>query len=357
MNKSILKHEFRSMKWMMLLTIIVSGILVMMFNLNLTRTYEDMFLSGHFFDNGVIKNGLENIFGNALVFFTGLSMIQVFMQFRSEKDQEIVRFLKSLPVKKEEFFKIKLSVGILNITLGFIFLALGLVMVRNNNMFWIKDLYSVSVWSESLIQLDGISIMLNELALTYLVVLSFYTFIFMIQYTFSNVVGGIVTGILVWMSPIFIIFSGSEAILKIRNLTIFESDLVSKIGNKIILIFPWSYIFDRNYGKVFLIRESLINNFNLKVLISIGIIIINIFIAYKFVEKSKVEDENKIIAFPITRQIFKLGVSVCSGLLLFIFTNIILGMNIGTVGVVVSLLIGGSIGYFISNKIANIGII
>jgi hypothetical protein len=358
MNKSILKHEARWMKWILLLSILASLFLTIMFSLSLDTAFERIFSHGLQINQVIIQDSLRYITGMILVIFTIISIIQVFMQFRSEKDQEVGRFLKSLPVKKEEFFKVKLSTGIINITLGFIVLAMGIIIVRTKNMFWIKDIYSISTISAPFVKADGIGSLLKEIGLIYLIVLSFYTFLFMVQYTFTNVIGGIVTGILVWLAPGFIIYVSMFTLERFSYEPIFHT--IARFSEKLL---PWLYPFEYNYNTLItdangmaLSRLMNIENLEIKYIITLGLILINIIIGDKLNKSSKVENENMIIPFKISRNIFKFGVTICSGLLVSIILSEIMMIQINNIIYMLLILLGGFIGYFISQKIARVGI-
>ncbi len=356
MNKSILKHEIRSMKWMLLLSVLISLYLIMMFSMSLDGEYAAKFNNGIYGNEALIQSSLRYISDMTFVLFTMLSAVQIFMQFKSEKDQEVGRFLKSLPVKKEEFFKIKLITGIINLTVAFIVLTVGIIIVRNNNMFWIKDIYSISAMAEPFIVADGVVSLSKEIGLIYLVVLSFYCFLFMVQYTFTNVIGGIVTGVLVWLGPVFIVFASLYTLD-----FFFHSPVFRHIEDFAVWLFPWSYPFEHIYSTILMSgdrvlgRISTIEHLEIKYIISFVLIIVNILIAYNFNKSSKVENENKVIVFKSTGNIFKLGVTICSGLLVSTVLSGILMIRIHGLIYILLILLGGFIGYLISNKITQVG--
>lgn len=357
MNKSILKHEIRSMRWMLLLSILSSLFLSIMFSVNLDGRYASMFSDGIRSNKAIVQESFRNITGMILIIFIAISIIQIFMQFKSEKSQETGRFLKSLPVNREEFFKIKLSTGLINISLAFVVLAIGITIVRNNNMFWVKDIYSISAMSEPFIKADGLGSLLKEIGLIYLVVLSFYTFLFMVQYTFSNVIGGIVTGILVWLAPIFIVNASMFTLEKFISRPIFRTVVMASEW-----LLPWLYPFTDNYNPILvdingrgLGAIGIIEYLGAKYTISIVLILINIIIAYRFNKRSKVESENMIIVFNSIRNIFKFGVTICSGLLIPTVLSGIMGLQIHNIVYILLILLGGSIGYFASRKITEVG--
>lgn len=363
MNKSILKHEFKSGKWIILFSTILALFTTLIFNIRLNERYDRMFLMGLRPNQGVIQDSLRETIALALFLFTILSIIQVFMQFRSEKGQEVGRFLKSLPISSGEFFKVKLISGIANISVGFIVLFIGLIAVRQANMFWIKDVYSISAYTNIFMDLDSIATILSYLGITYFIVLAFYTFIFMLQYTFTNIVGGIVTGILVWLSPFFIVQSFIFTISKFGSITFYNSKILNSISNFSPNLLPWTYIGSYNFQQIgnILYPENLghiqtISNMGLKYGVTIALIIINIFIAYKFVENSKIEDEEKIITFKISRNIFILGVSICTPLLASLIITQILGIDINNILFTIILLSSLGLGYIVSNKITKVGI-
>lgn len=362
MNRSILKHEIRSMKWISLLSVIISFFIILMFSINLNTRYESMILDGISRNKTLIKDAIERITPMALLLFTVIAIIQVFMQFQSEKGQEVGRFLKSLPIKRETFFKVKILIGLVNITLGFIVLIIGLIIVRKSNMFWIKDIYRISLISAPFIEMDSVSTILKEIGIIYFVVISFYTFLFMIQYTFTNTVGGIVTGILIWLAPLFLLWATILTLGRFNIISMYKSELLNKILGKANWLLPWTYPID--YDSIDLIRDHagrgiagryIIENLSLKYLVSIILSSLNITIAYKFAKNSKIEDENRIIIFKIFRQIFKFGVTICSGLLVSMIFNRFLMIEINNILFLIIILVSAYIGYFISNKITEVG--
>mgnify|MGYP006894312510 CR=1 FL=1 len=351
------------MKWILLLSIIASFLLIVMFSMNLANTYNNIFIYGMLIDQSVIQTALRYITEMILIFFTVISIIQIFMQFRPEKNQETGRFLKSLPIKREEFFKIKLAIGVANITIAFIILILGIIIARNNNMFWIEDIYNISIMPKPYIEADSVMNLLKEIGLLYLIVLSFYGFLFMVQYTFSNVVGGIVTGILVWLSPIFIVLT---SIHSLERLNIFStvSNVYTEFFNSVEQwlspwLYPFNYDYNYFYGAYSMIKPwsiNVISYLRVKYLILTGLILISLLIAHKFNQSSKVENENMVIPFRSIRIIFIIGVTICSGLLLAFSLSEIINIRISNTIYILLLIVGGAIGYFISSKIAKIGI-
>lgn len=362
MNKSILKHEIRSMKWMLLLSILASLFLTIMFNSQLDREYISMFYNGIYGNRAFILESFRDLTITILITFIAISIVQIFMQFRSEKEQETRRFLKALPVGKEEFFKIKLTIGLINISLAFLVLVIGILIVRSSNMFWIKDVHSISHMPKVFIKADSALSLLKELGLIYLVTLSFYSFLFMVQYTFANVIGAIVTGILVWMAPIFIVLGSMYTLETLNIVDIYKTGLAGHVDNLSQWLLPWMYVLDHAYnvfsnGMNGLKLGSININLDLaiKYIISFVLIIINIMLAHKFNKNSRVEDENKIIVFKSTRKIFKLGVTICGGLLVSFIINEILMLQMPNILNIILILLGGFIGYLVSRKITQVG--
>lgn len=357
MNKSILKHELKSMKWMAALSVMASLGLVMIFNMNLDNMYGEMFFNGLMQNQAVIQESIRYISSMILLVFSAIAVVQVFMQFRAEKEQEIGRFLKSLPVKNSEFLKVKLLTGILNFTIAFIVLIVGVEIVSRANMFWIEDIYSISAFPEVFMEADGILSILKEIGLIYVIVVSFYTFLIMLQYTFSNIIGGIVTGILVWLAPAFILLVSSFTLERFTSIGGLEG--LFRLSEWVL---PFAYPFQIDYNSLGLNQSSMnlhmlgtIANLPLKYCICLALIAVNIFLAFKFNKDSKVEDENKAIKFKPVRIIFKIGVTVCSALLLsFIFTGFFM-VDIPNSFCIILILLGGAIGYMVSRKIAQIG--
>ena len=93
MNKSILKHEFRSSRWILLFSTIVSLFNIVLFNIRLNESYERLFRIGLRPNQAVIQESLREVIALALLAFTILSIIQVFMQF--SRDWKVFKIFTS----------------------------------------------------------------------------------------------------------------------------------------------------------------------------------------------------------------------------------------------------------------------
>lgn len=285
------------------------------------------------------------------------------MQFRPEKNQETARFLGSLPIKKEEFFRIKLTIGIISLSIAFMILILGIIIVRGSNMYWIRDIYMVSQVPEPYMIVDGVMNLLSIIGLIYLIVLNFYSFLFIVQYTFSHVVGGIVAGILTWLSPIFISLASIVSIERADPFSAAEGIYIRCFNFASEWLLPWLYPLDYNYnyfsatyGGIGQQNVGIIDNLWIKYLILLVFISVNIIIGSKLNQKSRLENENMVITFKSLRTIFKIGVTICSGLLLSIAITEVVNIPVSNTMYLFLLFVGGIIGYFISNKIVQAGV-
>lgn len=360
MNKSIVKHEIRSMKWVSLVFVLASLFLSLVFTYSLNERYEAVIKYGFNLNNMALLNEIRTIMYLGLVLFTIIIIIQVYMQFRSEKDREVGRFMKSLPIESKEFFKIKLFMGFLNIIAATMVLLFGIVVVKNQNMFWLKDIHLTSSIPETSKYLTSLPFLMKEFSLFILICLSFYSFLMMIQYTFNNTIGAIVTGFLTWLAPVFIVLGSLNAYIEITA-SYYLKDLawVEWIYENVYWLMPWTY-FARTDTIPYVhnnleVRLTMIENFGPKIIISLGLIGIFSLVAYIFASRSRVEDEDRIISFSSFAFLFVVGVSLCSGLLTSLIFTGVMPFNISGSLLLGLSLLGGFVGFLISNNIRKVG--
>lgn len=344
MNKSIVKHELRSLKWIFALGLLMNVILISLFSVHLDSSYINIFNSDIAINKSVFNLAFSSIAILVLIGYLILCVLQVFVQFASEKKQEVSRFLKVLPITSNNFLITKLILGILNITILFLVFYLGLLFIKNSNMFWVEDIYRISNLEQYLTALDQI---IYPLFMIYLQVLSFYTFLVMIQYSINNNIAAVIIGVLVWFAPVFIAASFKMFIedIGINNNINFDS---------MIWLNPALYLLDSDFIHISGRSASYINNLNIKYIVLIIINFINIILSFKLSDTVLIENENSLIPMNFIKVIFVLGVTVCSGLLVSFININMLNLSLSIMSTLLLVLIGSILGFIISRKIAKI---
>ncbi|AFS78877.1 hypothetical protein Curi_c18710 [Gottschalkia acidurici 9a] len=362
-NKALVKHEWRTMKWMLIYFTLVSIGYIVMFNLGIRYSYISMLKYGTSVDGNIIIDILRGINEVISIPFGIGIVLMIVMQFKDSKSLEVGRFLKSLPISSREYYLTKIISGIMSYTLPFIILVIGVLAIRTNNMEWINDSKNISIVPDIFIKLDSTTNVFTLLILVYSIVTATYTFLFMVQYLVMNTIGGIVIGILSWLSPMFILFS----VEYIYGNYIFKSLGASY---KILeYIQPWIYHINARYSQVAPLITDLekyqgtayvyvFEGILIKIAICAIVALASVLLAYFLTKKSRIEDSDTMITFKGAKKIFIIGVTVCSallgGTLLKIFFDNFTDVNFITQHIL--MIITGSIGFIISRKISNIGV-
>lgn len=370
-NKALVKHETRNMKWMLLYFLIVSMAGVLAFNSNLTGEYIQGLRYGITPDRAASLSALKATL-DIMIAPMGIGvLLMIYLQFKDSKSVEVGNFLKALPINNKEYYITKFIGGLISISVPVIILIAGVLAIRNSNMSWINDIHSISIFPELIMKADSVINIASILVMAYMVVIATYAFLFMMQYIVMNITAGLVIGCLVWLSPGFILLSISQIYGRFidTNIGALESnELGLKIAEAILnYIEPWTYSI--NTASVSGVENGLgTGNINyllddihllyydgllLKIIIPLVIAIVSVGAGYILSKKSRVEDSEVLISFKWARRVFVTGVTVCSALLLGIVSQVFFGLynQIGFVTLHVILLIGGLIGFLISRKI------
>lgn len=366
LNKALVKHETRNMKWMLLYFLIVAVGGITTFNFSLKAEYMAILRNGIAPDTPLILSGITSAFKSVVVSSAVGIMLLIYLQFKDSKSVEVGNFLKALPISNKEYFVTKFLGGLISLTIPTLILMAGVLAIRSNNMIWVSDIHSISIFPEIIEKADSIINIASVLTMSYLVAIATYSFLFMIQYVVMNISAGILIGGLVWFSPTFIAISVVMLYEQfIGNNLALDKKIVefSRIIRN--YIEPWSYpvnvgsfyLFDgTRYNPIFDEINTNIMYYDglfLKIIISLIVAIASIIAGYALSKKSKVEDSDTLIAFRWARKVFIAGVTVCSAFLLAMTSTIFTGRNnsMGFLKLHAILLIGGIIGFLISKKI------
>lgn len=369
-NKALVKHETRNMKWMMLyfLLIAIGGILYL--NIELNSEYIDALTRGLAQDRSVVLDSVRRIL-DMVIMPIGLGiLLMIFLQFKDSKSVEVGNFLKSLPISNREYYVTKLMGGLISLTVPMMVLIAGVLLVRSNNMYWISDIHSISLFTEWVVKGDSVINIISIFTMAYTVAIATYTFLFAIQYIVMNITAGLVLGSLVWLSPMFII--GSVAVLYGQFIEKIYPIMEKRYSLSRLFesyIQPWMYPMQVRQFSPPAYSDSNIpidvldsmhfmyyEGVPLKIVITLSIAIASIAVGYLLSSKSKVEDSDAFISFKWARNVFVIGVTVCSALLIGDITQIFL-MRFNPIGFIplqVIMIVGGVIGFIVSRKITSI---
>ena len=366
-NKALVKHETRNMKWMLLYFLLVSigGILV--FSSNLTGEYMEILRNGMTPDRAVNISAVRSVLDTMIAPMGIGVLLMIYLQFKDSKSVEVGNFLKALPISNKEYYITKFIGGLVSITLPVLILIVGVLAIRTSNMSWVSDIQAISVFPELMMKADSAINITAILLMGYMVVISTYAFLFMMQYIVMNITAGLVIGCLVWLSPGFILLSIAQlygqymgkGLLFLRHSET-RLNLVEMVFN---YIEPWAYPLatisvqgplngNINYllDKVYLMYYD---GLLVKILIPLVIAIVSAFVGYILSKKSRVEDSDTLISFKWARRTFIAGVTICSALLLGIMSQLFFGLfnQMNFIVLQIIILIGGLIGFFLSRKI------
>ncbi|MHC1749219.1 MAG: hypothetical protein AB9856_13025 [Cellulosilyticaceae bacterium] len=377
-KKALIKHELRGVKYIFLYFLTASIIVLG------TIAFEMKAMYIQFLRRGIQFDQTKNIFLNTfyrhgrvfLAFMLAGIVLLTYFQFKDIKQQKIGRFLKSLPFQKDDFLKVKVSLGILSYTIPTIIFTVGVIVIRYINMVWLKDFYSAAPIEKLLLKAEGIEYIVTTAIIYYLIITVVYLFLLMMQYIVNNRIAAIVIGTLVFHAPAYILISCSGIYRYyvhsegMRNILFKMQSLAEHWG------IIWFYGNTRRYRLLdenntltdainnvsYMDRTQYsvvgIENITLKIVICIGIILL-LGIALYFGNKNyKIEYMEQAISFEWARKVFVIGVTICSAFVLPIIKIIFFDyyIQLGFAVVHTLMIIGAVVGYFIARKIAYMGV-
>ena len=360
-NKTLVKHEWRNMKWMLLYFTLLSLGTIFLLKSSFESDYLSVLVNGFYMNEGIVFENVYSLIRGMTPYFGLGILIMIYMQFKDSKSLEVGRFLKSLPISSREYYITKLISGIISYTIPFIIMTVGVLIVRGNNISWIQDYHNISRIPEIFIKQSSSINILSLFIMCYFIITATYTFLFMIQYLVMNIVGGIVIGFLTWLAPTFILGSLSVIYREITFKLMQSFKGLYKVQDYIL---PWSYhinidseYIESTFNNMGYNNENIavLNNMIPRTIICLIISVVCIGLAYTISKKSRVEDTDNLIAFKTARKIFVIGVTVCSALLsTLILGQVFSGRGINSFILVhIIMFIGGFIGFIGSRKISN----
>jgi len=319
--KTLIKMELRSVCIMIIYFLGIGIGCTMKINQQIhdiiKRTYS-YGLTGFLWETNEIK-GWKYIFTESIHIYIGLSLVglllMVYLSYRNDKNHEIGRFLKSLPYTMKERYLVKVGVGLSIFTTLYILHGIMLVIFRESFLEKTKDIFEVTIFSEIYQELFSSSQLIQTLLVVYVALVACYLFMIMFQYLVSPNFASLIVGVLVGLSPGFILW----------NLYIYlnpwvKGELLYTLAD-FYSVFIWG---DGNWGSIEIKGMELVPTSSISYLDFIGMRIA-IFLAIaalcfictlKWCQKSQLEKADLFIPGNIFRGIFVLGATLCSGMLL-----------------------------------------
>lgn len=356
MNHPLVKKEWKLLRWTMLLygCIFTFFTLILSDNMTRERTYH------------LLGERQEGIFISQLYMMNNLMvpvllvtiMIVVAILFIHDKNNHIGKFINCLPYTRKQYFRIKYIMGMATFTVPLTFFGIALYIIRGSHLNWISRIYRYSPYEDLLKAQDGAGVLFMWLVFLWLMMLSTYSFLMMVQTLMGQSIVASIVGGTVCLVPLFLIYAipANLSLLGMR-IVIYRRNL-SRWIRLFLLGTPESELIVRNsalgpenfidyYGRYFEVFNY--QWFPLYMAILVGVIIISTLIGYYFTQIYDVEKNGEIALYSWVEKILIIGVTVCSLLLLPILIRILTGIQ-NSILTLMTMMIGGILGYWISKK-------
>jgi len=355
-NHPIVKKEWKILKWMMLLFGCIFAFSAILLNQNMAQR-KVYHLIGEY-QEGIFMSQLYDITaGMVPILLIGL-MVTVGVVFIYDRNSHIGKFISSLPYTRKEYFKIKYLMGMISFTVPLMVFGVVVYMIRRSHLGWISRIYQYSPYGELLKAQDGAGVLFLWLGLLWLIMLTTYSFLMMVQTLMGkNIVASIVGGIAL-LVPLFLGYAIPE------NLNLLSSGMMGYSEN----LGKWAQLFFlgrpeyKLVGKVLALaqydfithytRSFWIYNYQglplYMVFLAVGIIITTV-LGFYFIQHNDVEKNGEIVLYPWVGKLLVIGAMVCSLLLLPIVIVLFTGIESKNL-TLITMGIGGIIGYLISTK-------
>lgn len=347
--KALIKHEIKTLKWILLYFFLAVGIYAGMITNRLHNFYISYLEQGIGREN-IISCHFMSVFQGEYGLFVILCGIGIILlintQFKEIKNNEVGRFLKGLPVSGKKVYVVKTLCGMFTYTVPFVILGGYLMMIRASNYTWLQPLLEVTSFSSLFELVNGWEYLLVQLLMYYLIISFAYYFLVIMQYLIMSTKAGIAIGLLISFVPVYL-----ELIIERRR--------VGWIDQTVYL--PWLYgMSGRQYGFSSgnqYISIGIIQNMGLKIGYLCVLTVVCAILGYRLSQRFRVEQMDLMMPLKISRIIFILGVTLCSALLpIFIKENMMrYSRNTNYWLILLAMAVLGLVGFVVSRKIATLG--
>ena len=343
--KALIKYEFRSLKWMILYFLMVcSGVFLLFMGTMGEKRKSFLEHSGIWYISNEFSQELNWIAPFLLIgSIVGLILL-VYVQFRDAKNIEVGRFLKALPIQSSHIYWIRMGCGIVTYTLPFVLYAIGIVVLRFSHSSWLNDMYSISIWQDSLLEIESVQYIVLMLLMNYLIMTLVYLMLLLMQYLISNRIFAIVVTAIAMILPTYfnLMIDFRYQVDNYLTLPVAYGMMDSVTGNQV-----------RNGEGV---NIHFIGNVGIKVcllLLAIGVALVLGWLSSKYFT---VEDQSKLIPKRLCRKIF-IAVGTISMALLpqFYVSGFCMFSEVNLVIHLGSIVILGIVGYILMYQVSRIG--
>ena len=358
MHHPLVKKEWRSLKWVMLLYGFIFGLWALILSNNLAQEKTSHLLRQY--DRSIFTKKLYGISPLMMPLLLIAMMVVVGVLFSHDRNIQISKFIHSLPYTRKEQFRIKYLMGLMTFTIPMgVFIGLS-YFIRGRHQNWIRQIYQYSPLGDLLEKQDRVGTLLLWFMFVWLVMVAAYSFLMMVQTLIGqNILASIIGGITL-LVPVFLGYAipvnlnllrmGMENFAYIEKLTRgAEIFLLGRPNFKIMgninmvnnhdLFGHYTNLYGRyNY-----------RSFPLYMMVLILFIAISVGLSDYFTAQNDVEKNGEIPLYPWVGKLLLMGITVCSLLLLPIIIGVFTGIDHPLV-VVSSMLIGGGLGFFLSKK-------
>ncbi|OON95192.1 MAG: hypothetical protein ATN36_08850 [Epulopiscium sp. Nele67-Bin005] len=294
------------------------------------------------------------------VFLIVLLALLVSVQYKDNKSIGISHFLGSLPYTQKEISSIKILSGVCCYSIYFIVTLVGSIFLRNDVLAWNSSGSAVSIYVDYLIDGNKLSTLLIQIFILFLATTTVYLFLTMMQYQVHHFIGSAVIGLLILISPLFLIISVQNILSLVLDYTHPIFTLSSTWVDTIIGFFDASYrtmrltdVASLRGGYLSIVGIPQFDDFWwLRSLILIGICLIILCIIIEMNKLYGLGKHERMITSPLFEKIFVLGVTICSFFVGIIFSELI---NFSTVPAILISIVTTIIGFMISRFICTLG--
>ncbi len=350
--KPLIKHEFRRI---FVPGIILSLISFIVYGITLgsgINSVAERYVIGDSIP--VFIDIFIEVYPIALVSSLAIIIWLVYCQFQEDKVEGTGDFIATLPYTQQENFINKVLVGTITIVTSLVIGLISTYVLFNSYEYYSEYIYSWEKFGDEIRSVSGFiniaAIMING----YLGLLICYLFLVVAQYSIYNTIGATVIAILSVVSIPYILVGIYGYIYEITNIRMNIYEPILQILYAIVrsaIPIQGKYIKYQDGGSYYLM-DGLDNNYPMNLLVLICITIILFTIGKILAQKYGLRNRKTFMINKVVEYIFKIGVTICSALIPFVFSHVFLGTSSDSIFIVtLFMILSGIIGCIISHKI------
>ena len=248
------------------------------------------------------------------IFLYGIgTMILVLKSFSQDKENDTGRFLMLLPYTLKERMKVKLGMGFSALLIGVMTLGSGMFIQRIQAKFILMDVVDGQILKMAFEEYITIGYIMKIMLVIFLSGVGFYLFLVMMQYIINYKVSCMISSILIFYAPLFILFNCKNfECLKYNKIVDRGIDLIIKL-----LLGPIEDLSFRSEPNVRHTIDALcigsIENYTICWCVLIVMMAIGIF---KLSKTFSIDRNDIFIPNKVFRWIYVVGFTVCGSLLM-----------------------------------------